>query len=374
LFDGVEKVRINSEYPLWSNLNRLVIFLIILVSLKIFTYFIQEFLPVFGEVIIRLFVAFLPFIIALIIAFLLEPLVVQIINTFRLKRSYAALLSLLLAIGVLGLFAFVIIARLYTELSELAISLPNYEHIINFINSRINTLENFLILNPQIQNTLFSSTESILKSVQEWAKTGSIFLLNFLSALPGVFIVFLVSLVATLLMSVTFPNVKLFINRLVPRRWHEHSKIVSQDLGAVLVGFLRAEVILVSVTTITTILGLALLGNRYSVTLGIIAGLLDIIPILGTGVVFVPWIIGLFIYGSASEGIKLLVVWLVIVALRQFLEPKIMSKSIGLQPLPTLISMYVGLQLLGAMGLVLGPTILIFYEALQKSGFFARPK
>jgi sporulation integral membrane protein YtvI len=372
LFDGVERVRINSEYPFWTNLNRLTVFLIVLVSLKIFTYFVQEFLPVFGEVVKRLFVAFLPFIIALIIAFLLEPLVVQIINTFRLKRSYAALLSLLLAIGVLGLFTFVIIARLYTELSELAISLPNYEHIINFINSRINTLENFLILNPQIQNTLFASTESILKSVQDWAKTGSLFLLNFLSALPGVFIVFLVSIVATLLMSVTFPNVKLLLNKLVPRRWHEQSRIVSQDLGTVLVGFLRAEVILVSVTTITTIIGLTLLGNRYSVTLGIIAGLLDIIPILGTGVVFVPWIIGLFIYGSASEGVKLLVVWLVIVTLRQVLEPKIMSRNIGLQPLPTLISMYVGLQLLGAIGLVLGPIILIFYEALRKSGFFSK--
>ncbi len=366
-------MRINSENPFWTNLNRLTFFLIIMVSMKLFTYFVQEFLPVFGEVLKRLFVAFLPFIIALIIAFLLEPLVVQIINIFRLKRSYAALLSLLLAIAVLGLLTFVIIARLYTELSELAVSLPNYEYIINFIYSRINILENFLILNPQIQNTLFASTESILKSVQEWAKTGSIFLLSFLSALPGVFIVFLVSIVATFLMSITFPNVKHFLNRLIPQRWHEQSKIVSQDLGAVLIGFLRAEFILVSVTTITTILGLTLLGNRYSVTLGIIAGLLDIIPILGTGVVFVPWIIGLFIYGSAGEGIKLLIVWIVIVALRQFLEPKIMSKNIGLQPLPTLISMYVGLQLLGAIGLVLGPTILIFYEALRKSGFFTRP-
>lgn len=365
-------MRINSEFPFWTNLNRLAMFLIVLVSLKLFTYFIQEFLPVFGEVVKDLFVAFLPFIIALIIAFLLEPLVVQFINIFRLKRSYAALLALLLAIGILGLFIFVIIARLYTELSELAVSLPNYEHIINFINSRITTLENFLILNPQIQNTLFASTESILKSVQDWAKTGSLFLLNFLSALPGVFIVFVVSIVATLLMSVTFPNVKRFVDRLVPQRWHEHSKAVSQDLGAVLVGFLRAEVILVSVTTITTILGLALIGNRYSVTLGVIAGLLDIIPILGTGVVFVPWIIGLFIYGSASEGVKLLVIWIIIITLRQLLEPKIMSKNIGLQPLPTLISMYAGLQLLGAIGLILGPTILIFYEALRKSGVFTK--
>ncbi|MHB8126481.1 MAG: sporulation integral membrane protein YtvI [Desulfitobacteriaceae bacterium] len=362
----------NSLHPFWSNLNRLAFILIALVSLKLFTYFVQDFLPIFGEVIRRLFVAFLPFLIALLMAFLLEPLVVRAMNLLRMRRTYAAVLSLFLTIGVLGFLAFMIIARLYTELSDLAISLPDYGHIMDFVTARVNTVEKFLMLNPQVQTTLFSSTESILKSVQEWAKTASLFLLNFLTALPGVFIVLVVSIVATMMVSSVFPKVKDFVSRLVPQRWHVNAHAISHDLGAAIVGFLRAQVILVSVTALTSILGLALIGNRYAVTLGVLTGLMDLIPVVGTGILYVPWIIGLLVFSSVSEGVKLLVMWLVLVIVRQFLEPRIMSKSIGLHPLPTLISMYVGLQLLGGVGLILGPTIVIFYEALRKSGFMDR--
>ncbi|MFZ3102837.1 MAG: sporulation integral membrane protein YtvI [Desulfitobacteriaceae bacterium] len=367
-------MRINSRHPFWSNLNRLAIILSVLVSLKLFTYFVQDFLPIFGEVIRSLFMAFLPFVLALLLAFLLEPFVVRTMEILRVRRTYAALLSLFSTLGILGLLAFMLIARLYTELSDLAISLPDYAHMMDYVTTRINTIEKFLLLNPQVQVTLFSSAESILKSVQEWAKTGSLFLLNFLTALPGVFIVFVISIVATLMVSSIFPRVKHFANSLMPRRWHENAQAVSQDLGVAIVGFLRAQVILVSVTALTSILGLALIGNRYAVTLGVLTGVLDLVPIVGTGVLYVPWIIGVFVFGSVSEGVKLSVMWLVLVVLRQFLEPKIMSKNIGLHPLPTLISMYVGLQLLGGAGLILGPTLVIFYEALRKSGFMDRPR
>lgn len=233
--------------------------------------------------------------------------------------------------------------------------------------TRISALQEYLTLNPQIQNTLFSSTESILKSVQDWAKTSSIFLLNFLSALPGAFVIFVVSIVAALLTSMAFPDVKNFLNRFVPQRWQGNAKIVGQDLGVVLVGFLRAEIILVSVTMIITTFGLILIGNRYAVTIGVFAGLLDLFPIVGTGVIFVPWIMVLLIYGSVGAGIKILVVWVIAVVVRQALEPKVMSKNIGLHPLPTLVSMYAGLKLLGGAGLILGPTIVIIYEAIRKS-------
>jgi predicted PurR-regulated permease PerM len=117
-----------------------------------------------------------------------------------------------------------------------------------------------------------------------------------------------------------------------------------------------------------------LLGNRYAFTIGFISAFLDLLPIVGTGMVFVPWIIGLFVFGSASEGVKLLIIYLVATVIRQLLEPKIMAHSIGLHPLATLISMYVGLHLLGGFGLVLGPGLVIIYEALRKAGVFSDPK
>ncbi|HEY8875767.1 MAG TPA: sporulation integral membrane protein YtvI [Desulfosporosinus sp.] len=362
------------RHPIWTNLNRLAVVTTGFILLKVFTYFFQDFLPVFGAVISKTLSAFLPFIIALLFAFLLEPLVVRLMRGVRIRRTYATVLSLVLAFAGLSLFVFLIVARLYTELSELSVTLPNYTYLIDLVTKQVETVERFVNVNPQIQSALFASTESLARTLQEWAKSGSVFLLGILTALPGAFIVLVVSIVATLLMSSSYPNVKNFIGHLFPNRWYDHAQAISADLGAAIVGYLRAQAILVSVTAISTIGGLLLMGNRYAVTLGVLAGLLDIVPIVGTGILFVPWIVGLLIMGSLTAGLKLLVMWLVTVTVRQFLEPKVLSNGIGIHPLPTLVSMYVGLQLLGGVGLILGPTLVICYEALRKAGAFSSKK
>jgi len=362
------------KHPLWTNINRLAIVTSLLVVLKVFTYFFQDFLPVFGEVIGKLFSAFLPFIIALIIAFLLEPLLVRLMRAARIRRPYAAVLSLLLTIAGLSLFVFVIVARLYTELSELAISLPNYGYLVDLVSKQVETAERFVEVNPQIQDTLFTATQTLATTLQAWAKTASSLLLSFLTALPRVFIVMVVSIVATLLISSSYPNVKRFISNLFPSRWHVRAQAISEDLGAAVVGYLRSQAILVSVTSLATIAGLLLMGNRYAVTIGVMAGLLDIVPIVGTGMLFVPWAVALFIMGSFGEGLKLLVMWMIIMVVRQFLEPKVLAKAIGIHPLPTLISMYVGLQLIGGFGLIVGPAFVICYEAVRRVSVFGPPK
>lgn len=355
-------------------MNRLAVVTFALVVLKVFTYFFEDFLPVFGEVISKTFSAFLPFVIALLLAFLLEPLVVRLMRSIRIRRTYASILSLILALAGLSLFIFIIVARLYTELSELAVTLPNYGYLVDLVTKQVDTVDKFIKVNPQIQATLFTATESLARTLQEWAKSGSVLLLGLLSALPGVFIVLVVSLVATLLMSSTYPDVKQFISRALPNRWNVSAQAISDDLGAAIVGYLRAQAILVSVTAFSTIGGLLLMGNRYAVTIGVMAGLLDIVPIVGTGILFVPWIVGLFIMGSFGEGLKLLVMWIITVTVRQFLEPKVLSKGIGIHPLPTLVSMYVGLQLLGGVGIIVGPALVICYEALRKAGTFGAPR
>ncbi|AET70045.1 sporulation integral membrane protein YtvI [Desulfosporosinus orientis DSM 765] len=362
------------KHPLWSNINRLAIVTSLLILLKLFTYFFEKFLPVFGNVISELFSAFLPFIIALIIAFLLEPLLVRVMGTIRIRRSYAAVLTLLLAIAGVSLFIFLIVARLYTELSELAVKLPNYGYLVDLVTKQVDTAEKFVKVNPQIQDTLFTSTETIARTLQDWAKSGSTLLLSLLTALPRVFIVIVVSIVATLLISSSYPDVKRFIAKLFPGRFHVSAQAISADLGAAVVGYIRAQAILVSVTALSTIAGLLIMGNRYAVTLGVAAGLLDIVPIVGTGILFVPWIVGLFIMGLFGEGLKLLLMWIITVTVRQFLEPRIFAKGIGIHPLPTLISMYVGLHLIGGFGLILGPACVICYEAVRRVNVFGPPK
>lgn len=357
-----------------ANINRLIVVTTVLVILKVFTYFFSGFLAVFTQMISKMLSAFLPFIIALILASLLEPLVVRLMRVARIRRPYAAILTLLSAIAVFCLGAFLLITRLYTELSELAVTLPDFSYLVDFVSRQVDTAERFVRVNPQVQNALSTSTETLARTLQELAKSGSTLLLNFLTALPGIFIVMIIALVATLLISSSFPKVKQFMANLIPRRWHVSIQAMSKDLGAAGMGYIRALAILMSVTAFTTITGLLLLGNRYAVTLGILAGFLDAVPIVGTGILFGPWIVGLLIMGLFGEGFKVILMWVITLVIRQFLEPKIMSKGLGLQPLPTLISMYVGMQLLGIGGILIGPAVVISYESLRRVGIFRFPK
>lgn len=363
-------MNLKGEQKLKQNINRLAVITFVLVLLKVITYFFEEFMPVFSQALSELVSAFLPFIIAFFIALLLEPLVTRFMRGLRIGRSFAALLALIFAILGIGSILFLIVARLYTELSDLAISLPSYGYLVAIFNSILDTVESFIQLNPQVQITINNATQGLIESLQGWALSGSKILLNFISALPGVFVVLVISVVATFFMSASYPGVKEFINSLIPRRWKSGARSVSRDLGAAVVGFVRAEVILISVTGLILTVGLLWMGNPYAFTIGFISAFLDLLPIVGTGMIFVPWIVGLFILGSVSEGVKLLIIYLIATVIRQILEPKIMSQNIGIHPLATIISMYVGLKLLGGMGLILGPALVIIYEALRKAGFF----
>jgi sporulation integral membrane protein YtvI len=346
----------------------------VLVLLKLFTYFVQQFLPVFGKVMNTLFYAFLPFILAFLIALLMEPIVTRLMKGMKMRRPFAAILSLILVIAGIVLFVSLIVVRLYNELSALSLTFPSYNYFMILLNQLIDRVEKFIVINPQIQATMNSSVSTILTSLQNGAATASLALLNFLAAVPGFFIILVITMVATYMMSASFPGVKRFFEGFVPQRWHMGAQSVGQDLGSAIVGFVRSETILISITGVTLTFGLLLMANPYAFTIGFVSAFLDLLPIVGTGLIFVPWAIILLILGNASRAVQLLIIWAVALVIRQILEPKIMSKGIGLHPLPTLISMYVGLKLLGGVGLVLGPGLVILYEAIRKAGIFTDPK
>lgn len=364
------------DHPLWPGLNRLIFIASALLGLKLFAYVIQDFLPILGQVLARLFSAFLPLVVAFIFAFLLEPIVRRLIKYLRFKRVYAAILTLVLMIGVIGLILFLISVRLYNELSELSITLPDYHVVVGFIEQQIDTVEKFININvsTQIQDTLLSSSRTILGTMSNWITAASTALLNIISGLPGFFAVVVISIVATLLVSIYFPAVKRFVVGMVPLRWEQHFRTVTDDLGTAVFGFLRAEFILVSITGTILTVGLLVIGNPYAVTIGVLSALLDVLPVVGTGIIFFPWIVILFLTGATMAGIKLTIVYALSVVVRQFLEPKVMSKGIGLNPLATLISMYAGMNLFGGFGLIIGPAIVIIYEALRKAGIIKIPR
>ncbi|HWJ03776.1 MAG TPA: sporulation integral membrane protein YtvI [Verrucomicrobiae bacterium] len=364
----------NRKNYLGINLNRLVIAATILVGLKVFTYFFEAFLPVFKTVVGQLTAALLPFLIALLLAFLLEPVVRLVSAKMRIKRGYASFVVLLLVYFVFGFLLFALINRLQMELTIMATSFPSYNEIVTYLSEKIHAVQQFVDLNPKVKESLYSSTQGLFTVLQDWASGTSMFLLRVLAALPKTFAVILLATIATYFISADYLRVTEFIKSLFPKVWQLKVQAVSRDLGAAANGFLKAQATLIGITMFLTILGLVILGVEVAFTVGVLTGLLDILPVVGTGMLFVPWILWMLVSGQSLFALKLAIVYGVILGVRQFLEPKVLSKNLGLDPLPTLISMYVGAKLLGGWGLLLGPTLVIVYQALAKAGVFHKPR
>jgi sporulation integral membrane protein YtvI len=121
-------------------------------------------------------------------------------------------------------------------------------------------------------------------------------------------------------------------------------------------------------TFIEVSIGLFILNVKYAFLIALLVGLSDAIPIVGTGVVMVPWILWTIISGDMPLAMGLGIIYVLGILIRQIMEPKIVGSQIGLHPLVTLLAMYIGLKFFGIIGMFVGPISIIVVKRLQDSG------
>ncbi|MEE1006774.1 MAG: sporulation integral membrane protein YtvI [Acutalibacteraceae bacterium] len=127
--------------------------------------------------------------------------------------------------------------------------------------------------------------------------------------------------------------------------------------------FAKGYLIILVITFAELFLGFTVFRIRYALILAAIISVIDILPVLGTGTVLVPWAAAEFILGNTAKGAGLAVLYLIITAVRNFAEPKIIGKQMGIKPLFTLLAMFVGIKLFGIAGIFILPiTIIVVIE------------
>ncbi|NLD87121.1 MAG: sporulation integral membrane protein YtvI, partial [Clostridiales bacterium] len=189
---------------------------------------------------------------------------------------------------------------------------------------------------------------------------------NFAFSLPSALIFIIVLLVSTYFISSDYDSTKKFIATQIPEKFREGISRTAQHLVNTLGKWLKAMGIIVLITFTELAIGLYLIGIDYAIIIAMIIAVIDVLPVLGVGTVLIPWSIIGFISGNVYIGVCILVLYIVITIVRNVLEPKIVGHQIGLHPLVTLISMYVGLRTIGFAGMFLFPIIAITLQKLQE--------
>lgn len=321
-----------------------------------------------------LFTIGMPFLLAILIAMFLEPAVAASMRTFRLNRiASATIWCTLFALGLLGL-VYLSGAGLVGQLIDIGKKAPAFLDDFNrYFKEATERTELFYSSLPaeraeQLQAALEQGVATLTDSLSGIIRGISGYFLNAAKALPNLFIAFVVFMVALYLTSYSLPVLKTRFLDLFEDKSRGKIEGVLGNLRSSLIGFLRAQVILSALTYTVSLIGLLVLRVEYPFAVALLVIIVDILPILGTGSVFVPWAAFLFLKGDVPLVIGLLALFIVITIFRRIVEPKILGDSIGIGALPTLVGLYVGFKLMGVVGLFLGPILIILYKEMRKVG------
>ncbi|AGA58736.1 sporulation integral membrane protein YtvI [Thermobacillus composti KWC4] len=321
-----------------------------------------------------LFTVGAPFLLALVVAIFIEPLTALLIRVSRgkLNRVVAGTISsTVFTIVLLGLIA-LLGARIVSELVAFWNRVPGYVSNLNvYFQDALNDARSLYEHLPpdtaaQIENWLAGLTGTLTQAATSLSRL----FLSLAGEIPNLFIFFIVFLVAVYMFSYSLPTMKASFLSIFAEESRKQVEEVLDNLRRSIFGFLRSQLILSALTYIITLSGFLLLGVKYPMAIALLVVIVDIMPILGTGSVLVPWGSYLILTGDYYTGIGLIVLFLFITVFRRIIEPKVLGDAIGISALAALISLYVGLKLVGVIGVFLGPLVVIIFMAARKAGLF----
>lgn len=319
--------------------------------------------------------ALLPFLLALGLAMVLEPVIERSRRALHLQRGFtAAVVTLALAGGLLAA-VIALLGRCMEQalalLSTLPEALTGLPEQVETVRRRVDDfcaacpeglrrwLEQALDELPRLTSTLTSHlSAAALQTISQ-----------LMSALPGLLLGCGTTVLAVFFTLSSYPAVMAFLRRQLPPSWRTRAGGVKASVLDTLGKWLKAECLLLLVTFCQLLAGLLLLRQEYALLLSLLIALIDALPVFGTGTVLLPWAAVCCIMGNVPKGIALLALYGVIALVRSVLEPKVMAAQVGLPPLSSLAAMYVGFRLMGVAGMIGLPLALLLVKQLQDGGF-----
>ncbi len=319
--------------------------------------------------------ALMPFIVALLVSLLLKPAISFFHEKLKFPRKLTGVLIVVVFYALVGLLLIILGVRLFAAAKSFFASLPSiYTHsVVPWVKGLFASLEEFTarldpdaaaayaVVSTNITTSLGDAVVNASKQVVGWAT-------NFTLKTPGFLLKLIITVIATIFLSVDFPKIKAFVVRQLPERWRELLHNARVQLGHTLWSYLRSYALILLITFGEITLGLTIIGVKNAVGIATAIAIFDILPVVGSGLVLLPWTIITLISGNLAQGLGLAILYVVVIVVRQVIEPKIIGDRVGLHPLVTLLCMVLGTYLFGAIGLLGLPITVALLHALNKQG------
>ena len=303
-----------------------------------------------------------PFVVGGAIAWLVQKPAKFISGKTRIKRKLAAA-GLALAVFLLaaGLCVFLVL-RISSGISNFAGEVSGYaEEISAFFEKIKKSTELFFSDMPEELSTLADSffkkaSDTMISAVTGFVSDSAAYIAG---RMPGILLSCIVSAVAACYIAADFPSLIRFARGVIGSRVYGNIRKVKEIFVTSVFKLGKGYAILMLMTFAELLAGFYLLGIKHALLLAALTAMIDILPVLGTGTVLVPWAAVLFILGDIGTAGGIIVLYAVITVIRNFAEPRIIGGQMGINPLFTLLAMFIGIKLFGVAGIFLLPVALI---------------
>ena len=213
-----------------------------------------------------------------------------------------------------------------------------------------------------IENTFSNGTQVLDKATSWLLHVAS----GVVTRIPDGALGFGTWLLATFMISARLPDLRKKLAAQLPQSWRQQYLPAVKQLKGNLAGWFLAQLKLTGITFLVLCAGFLLLQISFAPLWAALISLVDALPILGTGTILLPWSLICLLQGEPIRAVGLLGIYICAAILRSILEPKLIGKQLGLDPLLTLLAMYTGYRLWGILGMLLAPLLAITGVQLLK--------
>lgn len=317
----------------------------------------------------------LPFIISFIIAYLLNPAINYIVSHTPIKnRKFLAYTFTIIIATLIGLIMVLLFYWLISTITNNIHYLPNFFYseiqptLINlssWFNSHINNLPD------NLKNEITNLQTNFLVELQNLiiiiSKNSVLYLTNLSKKISTLFLFFIFTILATVFTNIDFPNVKNFVINNIPKKFIILAHNIKLTFAETIGKYIKAYLKIMFITFIELFIGFYIIGIQNFILAAILIAIFDILPVLGIGGILIPWFTFAFLSGNIQLGFGLLIIYITVTIVRHFIEPKIVGDQLGLNPLVTLLSIYLGFIWFGITRMLIIPIITnIFLKLYQK--------
>ena len=313
---------------------------------------------------------FAPFIISYVVTMITRPLMEKLTTKLKVPRLLATIICMLLIVVVGGIVIWFFVHNIVdgiTYVINLISDKFTTQNILSYVNLLEEKLEAFSAFS-NLEIDIVTITNEFYGLVKGLVSSLSSMSINIAMGIPSFLVAFIIGCIASFYMLYDYPRISGFLTRQFSEKTAAVVHLFNNNVLFSLVKMIFSYAILSVICFCELAIGFFILGIDDAWFIAFIISIIDVFPILGSGGVLVPWSIIGFLSGNPVVGIGMLVLWGVIVVVRQILEPKVVGSQIGLHPLITIMTLFIGLKTMGGLGLLMGPLYVIVCKKLTESG------